>query len=121
MPSANPAPEERPGLRRTAWILVITMSLLLALAFLGLVWGFMRQGRIMMEGRAAAGATASAPVSDTLASVKITLAPGVRIVSVQATGGRLVLQLTGPTGDEVQVLDLATGALTHQLRTAPPR
>ena len=61
------------------------MSLLLALAFLGLVWGFMRQGRIMMEGRTTQGQAVAAPVPDSLASVKITLAPGVRIVSVQAS------------------------------------
>ena len=126
MPSPNPAPtpgadalpEERPGLRRTAWILVITMSVLMALAFLGVVWGFMRQGRVMMEGRQEAAATLpAARTGDALAT--LTLAPGVRIVSAQTGNGRLVLHLTGPTGDEVQVIDLSSGQLSQQIKTAP--
>ena len=94
------------------------MSVLLALAFLGLVWGFMRQGRIMMEAKQEAAPVAAAATGP-LAT--LTLAAGARIVSAQAEGGKLVLHLTGPTGDEVHVLDLATGALTHQVRTAPAR
>ena len=93
------------------------MSLLLALAFLGLVWGFMRQGRVMIAAKEAQ--TQAVPAAESLASVRITLAPGVRIVSASPDGGKLVLHLTGPTGDEVQVLDLATGALTHLVHTAP--
>lgn len=95
------------------------MSVLMALAFLGVVWGFMRQGRAMVEGRqeAAAAALPAARTGDALAT--LTLAPGVRIVSAQTGNGRLVLHLTGPTGDEVQVIDLASGQLSQQIRTAP--
>jgi hypothetical protein len=89
------------------------MSVLLALAFLGLIWGVMRQTRTLVSG----GAPVTSAVAGPLAT--LTLAPGVRIVSAQAEGGRLVLYLTGPQGDDVQVLDMATGALTHQVRTAP--
>ena len=107
-------------MRRLAWILVITMSVLLALAFLGVVWGFMRQSRVVMEGRQeAAIAIPAARTGDALAT--LTLAPGVRIVSAQTGNGRLVLHLTGPTGDEVQVLDLSSGHLLQQVKTAPPR
>jgi len=96
------------------------MSVLLALAFLGVVWGFMRQGRAMLEGRQAAAApVAAVPAGEALAT--LTLAPGVRIVSVQAAAGKMVLHLTGPTGDEVQVIDLSTGLVAQQVRTAPPR
>ena len=120
IPSTNNTPEERPGLRRTAWILVISMSVLLALAFLGVVWGFMRQGRAMMEGRPQPAAQLPvARTGDALAM--LTLAPGVRIVSAQTSNGRLVLHLTGPTGDEVQVMDLSSGQLVQQIKTAPPR
>jgi len=122
MPSTNPVPEERPGLRRVAWILVISMSVLMALAFLGVVWGFMRQSRVMMEARQAVSAplpaaTPAPPMGNALAA--LTLAPGVRIVSAQTGNGKLVLHLTGPAGDEVQVIDLITGALAQQIKTAP--
>lgn len=107
-------------MRRLAWILVITMSVLLALAFLGVVWGFMRQSRVVMEGRQESTmAIPAARTGDALAT--LTLAPGVRIVSAQTGNGRLVLHLTGPTGDEVQVLDLSSGHLLQQVKTAPPR
>ena len=96
------------------------MSLLLALALLALVWGFVRQGRAMNERQAVDAVALPAPrVEGGLA--RLTLAPGVRIVSAQTANGRLVLHLTGPTGDEVQVLDLSSGLLQQQIRTAPPR
>jgi hypothetical protein len=94
------------------------MSVLMALAFLGVVWGFMRQSRVMMEAKQAVSAPLPAPrTGDALAT--LTLAPGVRIVSAQTGNGRLVLHLTGPAGDEVQVIDLSTGALSQQIKTAP--
>ncbi len=106
-------------MRRVAWILVISMSVLMALAFLGVVWGFMRQSRAMMDAKQATATAlpAATPTGNALAT--LTLAPGVRIVSAQTGNGRLVLHLTGPAGDEVQVIDLSTGALSQQIKTAP--
>ena len=69
-------------------------------------------------GRQEAAATLpAARTGDALAT--LTLAPGVRIVSAQTGNGRLVLHLTGPTGDEVQVIDLSSGQLSQQIKTAP--
>jgi len=94
------------------------MSVLLALAFLGVVWGFMRQSRVMMEaGQAGIAPLPAARTGDALAT--LTLAPGVRIVSAQTGNGRLVLHLTGPAGDEVQVIDMASGLLSQQIKTTP--
>lgn len=110
-----PAPD-RPALRRAAWGLVLIMSVLLVLAFVAVVWGFIRQGRAYMEARAARPA---APAAAEGPLVTLTLGRGVRIVSARTEAGKLVLHVTGPRGDEVQVIDLRTGALTTDVRTAP--
>jgi hypothetical protein len=101
-------------LRRIAWIMVLTMTVLLVLAFLAVAYGVVRQGRLMAERQEAASPAAAVPAN---ALASLTLAPGVRIVSAQAGGGKLVLHLTGAAGDEVQVIDMASGALVQQVRT----
>jgi len=99
--------------RRTAWVIVIIMSGLFVLALLGTIWGFVRQAHILMA------ATATAP-SGPQAAATITLAPGARIVSVTTEAGKLVLHVATPTGGEVEIIDLASGKLTGQVKTTPP-
>ena len=104
--------------RRTAWVIVIIMTALLVLALLGTIWGFVRQSRIVMAAKAgssaAPGATANVP-----AAAVITLAPGARIVSATTDAGKLVLHVATPSGGEVEIIDLATGKQTGQVKTAP--
>jgi hypothetical protein len=97
--------------------MVITMTVLLVLALFAVVWGFVVNGRALVAKRsqAAAPAAAAGPL------LSLTLAPGARIVSAQAEGGKLVLHVQGPAGDEVQVIDMATGALRTQVRTQNPQ
>lgn len=102
-------------MRRAAWAMVITMTVLLVLALIAVVWGFVVNGRALIARRAQpappAAVSAAAPL------VSVTLGPGVRIVSATAESGKLVLHVSGPAGDEVQVIDMASGALTSQVRT----
>lgn len=112
-------------MRRVAWALVISMTVLLALALIAVVWGFVVNGRALIAKRAqpAAPVAAAFPAASMPAGpmLSLTLAPGVRIVSAQAEGGRLVLHVSGPAGDEVQVIDMATGAMSAQVRTRASR
>ena len=101
--------------RRTAWVIVIIMSTLFILAFLGTLWGFMRQARILMAAKATVNVPAAAP-----AAAVITLAAGARIVSASTDAGKLVLHVATPSGDEVEIIDLATGKQTGQVKTSPP-
>ena len=103
--------------RRTAWVLVIIMSTLFVLALLGTIWGFMRQARILMAAKATENAQPTA-VGTTPAAV-VTLAPGARIVSASTEAGKLVLHVSTPSGGEVEIIDLATGKQTGQVKTAP--
>jgi hypothetical protein len=109
MPSQDLPPQARPGLR-AAWTMVIIMSVLLAVALLAVVWGFMRQARVLLEER-----HSQAPPADVAAS--LTLIPGAHIVSAQTEAGRLVLRVVTPAGEEVEVIDLATGKLIQQIKT----
>jgi hypothetical protein len=102
-----PPPNDRPAARRAAWILVIIMTALLALALIAVVWGFIRQGRLLLQGRAAAPAAAMA------------LPPGAKIISSSTEAGRLVLRLKTPQGEEIRIIDLATGKQVATIKTGP--
>ena len=112
MPPSDPP--ANPIVRRVAWILVIIMTALLALALIGVVWGFIRQGRILMEGRAA-HPPAAAPAPDG----GIALPPGTKIISSSTEAGRLVLRLQTREGEEVRIIDLTTGKLVQTIKTQP--
>ena len=96
------------------------MSGLLVLALLGVVWGFIRQSQVFMAARAHAPAPASAPGAAPGAAAVLTLAPGARIVSASTDAGKLVLHVETPAGGEVEIIDLATGKQTGQVKTATP-
>jgi hypothetical protein len=99
-------------------VLVIIMTMLLALALIAVVWGFIRQGRIMMQQRAARelpAATAAAPA----AGGGIVLPPGAKILSSSTEAGRLVLRLQTRTGEEIRIIDLGTGKLVQTIKTSP--
>jgi hypothetical protein len=104
--------------RRTARVLVIIMTVLLVLALLGTIWGFMRQARILMAAKATENAPPAAAAA--LPAAIITLAPGARIVSASTDAGKLVLHVATPSGGEVEIIDLATGKQTGQVKTNPP-
>ena len=101
----------RPG-RRVAWTLVIIMTVLFLLALVAVIWGFVRQSRILLADR-------SAPVAAVQpgAAAVLTLAPGARIVSVRTEAGKLILQVSAPAGDEVEIIDLQSGKLTGQIKS----
>jgi len=109
--------------RRVAWAVVIIMSALFVLALLATVWGFVREAHIFMAAKATNQATAPAATSAVPPAgpaATITLAPGVRIVSATTDAGKLVLHVATPTGGEVEIIDLASGKLTGQVKTMPP-
>jgi hypothetical protein len=117
MPIQQEAPPPATS-RRTAWVIVIIMSTLLVLALLATIWGFVRQAHVLMAARAARVQPVAATPAD--AAAIITLAPGVRIVSAATSAGKLVLHVATPTGGEVEIIDLATGKRTGQIKTTAP-
>lgn len=94
------------------------MSGLLVLALLGVIWGFVRQSQAFMAARAGSSpAVVQAPAQGAAATV--TLAPGARIVSASTDAGKLVLHVQTKDGAEIEIIDLATGRLVSQVKTAP--
>ncbi len=104
------------GSRRIAWIVVISMTVLVLLAIVAVVWGFVRQYRLM----AAAHPAVSVGAPDG-AAAELMLAPGARILSASTAAGKLVLHVATPQGSEVDIIDLATTKLTGRVRTAPAK
>jgi hypothetical protein len=94
-------------------VIVIIMSTLLVLALLGTIYGFLRQAHIFLS---ASSATHAATAPDAPAAATILLAPGARILSAQTASGKLVLHVATPSGSEVEIVDLATGKLTAQVK-----
>ena len=117
MPVHDQAPPPATS-RRTAWVIVIIMSTLLVLALLGTIWGFIRQAHIFLAAREHPRATAPGGVQ-TGAAATVILAPGARILSATTDSGKLVLHVATPQGSEVEIIDLATGRLTGQVKTQP--
>lgn len=110
-----PVPEKPPATsRRTAWVIVIIMSALFVLALLGVIWGFVKQARLVMAGRESRAVTA-APAGG--AAAALVLAPGSRIISASTDSGKLVLHVATPGGGEVEIIDLASGKLIAQVKT----
>jgi hypothetical protein len=100
---------------RRARLAVVILTTLLVLGVVALVVGFVRQARLMMQSHA---------VRTTLsegAAAMVTLAPGARILSAGTDAGKLVLHVATPAGSEVDIIDLATGRLTAQVKTAPAK
>ena len=91
------------------------MTALFVLAISGVVWGFVRQARIFMASRASH--SAQTPAAAGSAAAAVTLAPDSRIISASTDSGKLVLHVATPTGGEVEIIDLATGKLTGQVKT----
>ncbi len=94
------------------------MSTLFVLALLGAIWGFVRQAHIYMAARERAK-PAAAPAE--AAAATVILAPGARILSATTESGKLVLHVATPSGSEVEIIDLASGKLTGQVKTQPAR
>lgn len=97
--------------------LVIIMTVLVMLALLGVIWGFMRQAGMLMAAHKPAPAAMAKPDVPPGAAAAIVLAPGSRIISASTDSGKLVLHVSTPTGGEVEIIDLATGKLTGQVKT----
>jgi len=95
------------------------MSGLFVLALLGVIWGFVRQSQVLMAARAHKAVPAAAQSAAPGAAATVTLAPGARIVSASTDAGKLVLHVQTQGGAEVEIIDLATGKLTAQVKTAP--
>jgi hypothetical protein len=51
---------------------------------------------------------------------QFTLAPGNRLVSTDVSDDRLVLRLRGPSGDEIDIIDIETGRLIAKIHSAAP-
>ena len=93
------------------------MSTLFVLAILATIWGFVRQAHIFMAAKEQSKITAGpAEVSP---GATVTLAPGARILSATTESGKLVLHVATPAGSEVEIIDLATGKLTGQVKSQP--
>ena len=97
---------------RAALAAVILLSALLVAGAILLAIGLLRQYRIF-RGVGAGVAAEGAPAL-------LSLAPGVRIVSVQTAPGRLIVHVATPQGGEVEVMDLTSGKLLFRVRSTEP-
>jgi len=104
---------------RAALAAVIILSVLLVAGVVALVFGFMRQYEIYRSrARGTMGATANSETG--AAPAVIALEPGARIISVKIDAHHLILQLATAKGDQVEVLDLATGKLLYRVAASKP-
>ena len=103
----DPKESKSAGTYRAALAAVIILSILLGLGVIGLVAGFARQYRLYQADR---------PTPAGSVSASIRLAPGAHIVSATSDAGKLVLHIQTMEGGEVEIIDLATGKLTGDVK-----
>jgi hypothetical protein len=106
------------GTYRAALAAVIILSVLLVAGLVAVAAGFVRQYRLYQARHPAPMAAAAIAVEGS-AAVRVTLAPGAHIVSAAADAGKLVLHVQTQQGAEVDIVDLATGRLTAQVKDGP--
>jgi hypothetical protein len=94
---------------RLARAAVIILGVLLVIALVLLVVGL----AFRMTNRHTTAGSASAPEI-------YVLAPGARIVSVDAQPGRMILRVHSAAGDEVDIVDTESGRLVGQVKSARP-
>lgn len=100
---------------RAALIAVIILSALFVGGIVALIFGFMRQYEIYRGGAGGAAKSDISAAANPGAPAVIALEPGARIISVKTDAGHLILQLATAKGDQVEVLDLATGKLLYRV------
>lgn len=100
--------------RKAAWMLVIIMTALLALALIAVVWGFFHQASLLMEG----GTERKSPGGFEASALPIQLPPGSKILSSETAAGRLVLHIQTPQDEEIRIIDLSSGKLVQTIKTA---
>lgn len=112
---------KRTATYRAALAAVIILSVLLVVALVAVVAGFVRQARLYQASHAAASAApmAAIPLAGMPAAAEMTLAPGAHILSATTDSGKLVLHVHTPAGDEVDIIDLASGKLTSRITDGP--
>lgn len=88
---------------RGARAAVILLGVLLAIAFLLLIVGFVYK----VSGHRAGGEGTP---------VQFTLAHGAKIISTEVSGNRLILHVRSGAGDEIDIIDTADGHLVSQVK-----
>ena len=90
---------------RLARAAVIILGVLLIIAFAVLVAG------IVMKMSRPSAESATSPA-------KYSLEPGARILSVDSQPGRVILHVRSSAGDEIDIVDVQSGRLVSQIKSA---
>ncbi len=106
VPATNEDPKSTASYR-LARAAVIILGVLLVIALIMVVVGI----AMKLSGRG--------PVAEAEQPAHFTLAPGARIVSMDAQPGRLILRIRTEAGEEIDIIDTESGRLVGQVKTAP--
>ncbi len=103
---------------RNLKIAIAIMTVLLIAGFLLLLYGiFMRVGKKAED----IPATAAPAIAEGTppALLEFPIEPGAAVTSVMAEQGRLIIHLRKPGGDEIMIIDLASGREIQRIRLTP--
>jgi hypothetical protein len=104
---------------RVLKIVVIVLSVLLLLGLVLLVFGFYREARKLGREEPPASREASARLPDRGGDISLDVPAGAQIERIAVDGGRVVLHLRGPEGEQVIVVDPESGGAVTRLRLNP--
>lgn len=95
-------------------IAVIVMGLMLVAGFVALLGAIVYQAS--RSGESASAPAAAPPAGETRA---LAVPAGAEISRIAMDGDRLAVHLSGPSGSEIVVLDMRTGAVLSRVRLRP--
>jgi len=100
-------------------IVVIVLSVLLLLGLVLLVFGFYREARKLGQDAPPTSREASARLPHRGGDISLDIPAGAQIERIAVDGGRIVLHLRGPEGEQVIVVDTESGGAVTRLRLDP--
>lgn len=106
---------------RTLKIVVIVLTILLVLGFALLIAGLYYQASKIGEERDAREAGRERVIQAGAAGgeLRIRVPAGAEVARLAADGGRVVLHLTGPEGDEIVIIDTTRDNVVTRVRLSP--
>lgn len=114
--TATPGSAMTPSQVRKLKIAIAIMSVLLVAGFILLLAGIYMQTQKLAKKPVASPLTIPAGVS---AAINVHVKPGTEITQILADQGRLILHLRHAGGNEIAVVDLASGQEVQRIRLVP--
>lgn len=104
---------------RTLKMVVVILSILLIIGFAFLIAGLYHQASRLGKDASSAASGAASPAPLVPPAIELGVSPGSKVERVIGEGGRVIVHLRGPGGEEIIVLDPSRSGVLTRLKISP--